>query len=523
MNGTARRAACASALSIVLTATAATGASAATTYPTPSGSTFDNGSAQGWTEFSKSCGILAGGVNLLCTVESGTEPTIGAGAPPAPPGSLRQDYTPIAGALTPLLAGASVAQRSPSFVVAGYPTVGGATLTYDRRYRNEGLINVMPGTVSQVSLIDESVTPNVAIPLGTGDTLDTQANFGQRTVMVPDGVLVEGRTYYLRITTTYGPLLQALMGKNQALYDNVRLSVDDGSVAPVATTDDATNVTASGATLNGRLDIDGPPVTYRFEYGPTTAYGSSTADRTVTNTGAVPGEPIGGLAPLTLYNFRIVATDANGNQATGANKTFTTLSSVGPQGVAGTNGTNGTSGTTGATGATGQAGTPGARGPSGPAGATGPAGPKGTTGSGVGGTTTIIQNGSNKGLVKIRATNITLVTGGRLRGQLRLPIFCRTRTGRACAGTVKVRTLAKINPATRPPARAKRRVTLTTFEYQLAQGRSGFAFGNLREDKINLMERLKSVAVSISIQVTDAAGNRQIVVSNGRLIARRTA
>jgi hypothetical protein len=37
------------------------------------------------------------------------------------------------------------------------------------------------------------------------------------------------------------------------------------------------------------------------------------------------------------------------------------------------------------------------------------------------------------------------------------------------------------------------------------------------------MSRLKSVAVTISIQVTDAQGNRQIVTLNGTLVGKRTA
>ena len=503
-------------VTIVIVGAGAAPALADSTYPTPGGSTFTAG-ADGWSDAGQSCSTLLGVLpNLLCTVDSGHSETAG-----VPPGSLRQEFTPAVGALGPVLTTGTVSQRSPSFTVDGFPTVTGGTLTYDRRFTNEALINIGPGVTSTVSLVDETVPSTFAAP----ESLDTVRTFQSRTVIIPATALVAGHTYHLVLRTDFSPTLQALLGRNSVNYDNVRLSVADGSVAPTATTLPATNVSASGATLNGSLTTGGPPVVSYFEYGPTTAYGQRTPDRPATTNGPVAGEPIGGLAPLTTYNFRLVVKPREGALVTGANATFTTLSSVGPTGAAGATGSAGASGPTGAVGAGGPTGAAGATGPAGTKGTTGAPGATGPTGASStgGGRTIIIQNGSNKGLIKIRSTNVTVVTAGRLRGQLRLPIFCRSATGRACAGTVKVRTLAKINPATRPPNRAKRRVTLTTFEYQLAQGRSGFAFGTLRDDKLDLLKRTGPIAVSISIQVTDSRGNRQIVVANGRVIPRRTA
>jgi hypothetical protein len=44
------------------------------------------------------------------------------------------------------------------------------------------------------------------------------------------------------------------------------------------TTDPATQVAQTGATLNGTVDPNGKATTYRFDFGTTTAYGSSTPD-----------------------------------------------------------------------------------------------------------------------------------------------------------------------------------------------------------------------------------------------------
>src|SRR5918993_95347 len=77
---------------------------------------------------------------------------------------------------------------------------------------------------------------------------------------------------------------------------------------PGATTEAATGVTATTATLNGSVVTNDPqPVTYHFEWGTTTAYGSRSAETTVTGGG--PGgksvsENIAGLQPSTMYHFR---------------------------------------------------------------------------------------------------------------------------------------------------------------------------------------------------------------------------
>jgi hypothetical protein len=69
----------------------------------------------------------------------------------------------------------------------------------------------------------------------------------------------------------------------------------------------------------------GAPTSYRFEYGPTTAYGSSTAD---SDAGSGPDDlaasaSLAGLSPGTTYHYRVVASNAGG-VVYGADQTFTT-------------------------------------------------------------------------------------------------------------------------------------------------------------------------------------------------------
>ena len=79
-----------------------------------------------------------------------------------------------------------------------------------------------------------------------------------------------------------------------------------------------------------------------------------------------------------------------------------------------------------------------------------------------------------------------------------------------------------MNPSSKRGVRkAKRRVTFATFEYQLAQGKSGVAITQMTPEKVDLLRLRRglgrTIGVTISVQVTDAIGNRQTIVRNGRL------
>ena len=93
---------------------------------------------------------------------------------------------------------------------------------------------------------------------------------------------------------------------------------------PVVTTNSATNITATSATLNGSLNPHGLTTTVHFQYGTTTSYGRNTPTQTQTgNTYRNINANISGLTAGTTYHFRIVATNANGTRM-GGDRTFTT-------------------------------------------------------------------------------------------------------------------------------------------------------------------------------------------------------
>jgi len=102
------------------------------------------------------------------------------------------------------------------------------------------------------------------------------------------------------------------------------------SQAPGATTAAASSITSTGATLNGTVNAYNASTTVTFEYGLTTAYGSTaTATQSpVTGSASTPvSKAISGLAPNTTYHFRVVANSIGGTTY-GADLTFTTSTLV---------------------------------------------------------------------------------------------------------------------------------------------------------------------------------------------------
>jgi streptogramin lyase len=96
-------------------------------------------------------------------------------------------------------------------------------------------------------------------------------------------------------------------------------------VGPGATTGAASAVTATGATIAGKVRPNGQDTTYWVSYGPTTDYGARSAR------GQIPAGPkpvnitraLTGLTPGTTYHYRLVATNAT-DTTRGEDRTFTT-------------------------------------------------------------------------------------------------------------------------------------------------------------------------------------------------------
>ena len=88
------------------------------------------------------------------------------------------------------------------------------------------------------------------------------------------------------------------------------------AVKPTVTTDPATSVTSTGAALNATINPGGAATTYKYEYGPTTAFGTLVPASGTLNAGSgssavsQPPQAISGLSPGTTYYFRACANNA---------------------------------------------------------------------------------------------------------------------------------------------------------------------------------------------------------------------
>jgi hypothetical protein len=129
--------------------------------------------------------------------------------------------------------------------------------------------------------------------------------------------LLAGTTYHYRISAT---------NKNGTTKGGDQVfATPTETTKPVVTTEAASEITKSTATLNGIVNPGGLSATYVFEYGPTISYGKSseTGGLGAGTSGVKVSKGITGLEPSTTYHFRLSATNSNGTTA-GGDKTFTT-------------------------------------------------------------------------------------------------------------------------------------------------------------------------------------------------------
>lgn len=107
------------------------------------------------------------------------------------------------------------------------------------------------------------------------------------------------------------------------------------STAPAVTTDAASDVTSTGASLNATVDPNGETSTYKFEYGTTTAFGTVVPAAGTFSTGfgfdpeAQAPAAVTDLSPATTYYYRacsnnVVTGAGAANQVCGAVRSFTT-------------------------------------------------------------------------------------------------------------------------------------------------------------------------------------------------------
>ncbi len=144
------------------------------------------------------------------------------------------------------------------------------------------------------------------LPAGTGD----------QSVRAAITDLQPGTTYHYRVVAENSAGTTA--GDDQTFTT--------GTAPPIALTEAATEISSSGATLNGVVDPGGLETTVTFEYGLTPDYGGTAPAEESPLTGSGDQDVSAALADLqpgTTYHYRVVATNSAGTDG-GEDRTFTT-------------------------------------------------------------------------------------------------------------------------------------------------------------------------------------------------------
>jgi hypothetical protein len=210
----------------------------------------------------------------------------------------------------------------------------GTTMSSDRTFTTLSPIGAPVAVTNPATLIasfsaalnglvdPHGLTTSVHFQYGTttsyGLTTAPQSHSGNTYLTVTANIssLAANTTYHYRIVASNS--FGTTMGSDRIF------TTLSATGAPVVTTNSATNLTSSSATLNGSLDPHGLTTTVSFQYGTTTSYGHTTSMQTQTgNTYRNIAANISSLTTHTTYHFRIVAINSAGTRM-GSDKTFTT-------------------------------------------------------------------------------------------------------------------------------------------------------------------------------------------------------
>jgi hypothetical protein len=204
---------------------------------------------------------------------------------------------------------AALAASSPTVTAGAVTGIGQTYATVHGTVNPNGLATTYQFEYGPTNALGKAV-PVTAGTVGSGTTVVNEKN--------RVGGLSPDTTYYYELVATNAD------GTSTTPIETFRTT---GNPAPTPTTDLAANIGRNRVTLVGTIAPNNQATTYFFQYGLTSSYGFQTAVATIP-AGTAPAPVtalLPGLAPGTVFHFRLVSSHGPTATTYGADMTFETL------------------------------------------------------------------------------------------------------------------------------------------------------------------------------------------------------
>jgi len=231
--------------------------------------------------------------------------------------------TPVRLSLICALIGTVLLMAAPAYAAGPTATTGSASAVGETTATLNGTVNAAGGPVifCEFEYATSAAYGATGTYTNSSSCSPTPSGDSSQAVSASLTGLSLGTSYDFEVVLETASSLTPVTGGNKSFTTLSPVPV------PTASTQAATAVTGTGATLNAEVDAKGGSVTScQFVYGTSTSYGSS-AQCSPTPSGSsqqAVSATVKNLPQDTTYHFRVVLQTAGGT-ATGADETFTTL------------------------------------------------------------------------------------------------------------------------------------------------------------------------------------------------------
>lgn len=226
--------------------------------------------------------------------------------------TIVMNITPVSGTYGVRIGTATMLLADNDNFTSGSVAIGTAPLTVAEDVGTVNIPVVITGTPPGAVTVRYRVNSGAAAGNGIDYSLpEGELNFaaGENTKNIVATIIQD---ILPEPSESFTVLIYNITGANQGAKTTHTINIDNRSM-PEAFSDPASSVTSSSMTFNGRILAGGLATTYWFEYGGTTAYGSTTPVQNLAagNTPITVNAAVSGLT-LSSYHFRLVAQNSRG-------------------------------------------------------------------------------------------------------------------------------------------------------------------------------------------------------------------